>query len=155
MTKIIDDHEHLFQGETVKTSMRKRATSVLVSTAVLAGAAVTMGATNASAAPNVKFIGSGSTGVITIVVDGRAAGVVRFEADGDTLFATDRDSDGYYIDGFLGTSPVRKAGTKGHEAPYTAKKGGNLPENKTYTFWACVGKGSSFYQCSDIYKVKS
>ncbi|WP_370422203.1 hypothetical protein AB8O64_28675 [Streptomyces sp. QH1-20] len=140
----------------MKTSLRKRATSVLVTTAVLAGAAVTMGANNASAAPNVRFMGGGgSTAGIVIVIDGQAAGVVNWRADGDRLSATDRGIDGYYIDGFVGTSPVRKASTKGHSAPYTDKAGGNLPENKTYTFWACVGKGTSFYTCSDIYKVKS
>ncbi|MEW2576886.1 hypothetical protein [Streptomyces syringium] len=127
-----------------------------MTTAVLAGAAVTIGANSASAAPNVRFMGQGGTyGAITIFIDGQAAGVVDWKADGDMLRAVDRGSDGYYIDGFLGTSPVRKASTKGHSAPHTDKAPGNVPENKTYTFWACVGKGTSFYTCSDIYKVKS
>ncbi|MFE7672694.1 hypothetical protein ACFU5N_10795 [Streptomyces albidoflavus] len=55
-------------------------------------------------------------------------------------------------DGHFGKGSVT---TKGHSAPYRAKKGGNLPEGKKYTFWVCIADGVKWQQCSPVYDVRA
>jgi hypothetical protein len=140
--------------------MRKRAQTVLAAAAVLTGLTLSVGATGASAATpqNVKFFWTGTGGSfqgIGIYVNGKHSGEVYWHPNGDTLEAVDVNGDGFGVYGYLGTSPVRELSTYGHKAPYRTTKGGNLPENHTYTFWACIGTDTGGLVCSDIYKVKS
>lgn len=141
----------------MKTSMAKRAGAVLAAAAVFGGVMTAGASTAAAADPTVRFEGHVSPngdGYVLVLLNGRNAGVASFKSDGDMLSATDPAPDGYGISAYLGTSPVREASTRGHNSPYTAKKGGNLPEDKKYTFWACVGKGK-WQRCSSVYKVTS
>ncbi|WP_327232313.1 hypothetical protein [Streptomyces murinus] len=127
-------------------------------TLVMAGGVMAVGAGSASAAvpQNVKFYESGmeSDGSrnISVYVGQRYAGQIDWVANGDTLKATDLDSDGWGVGAYLSTSPVREATTFGHTARYTATKGGDLPEGHHYKLWACVG-GSGGLVCSDQYDV--
>ncbi|MGQ7754808.1 hypothetical protein ACUN29_41395 (plasmid) [Streptomyces sp. WC2508] len=89
-----------------------------------------------------------------VVHNGKAVGAAYWIPNGDRLEAVDTTADGYGVAAYLGTSPVREASTYGHDSPYTAKKGGDLPEGHTYTFWACYG-GNSGQVCSDVHKVKA
>ncbi|MEU6380091.1 hypothetical protein [Streptomyces sp. NPDC046909] len=144
----------------MKASTRKRAVSVFAATAMMVGAAVTIGAGTASAAvpDNVRFVDTGlqSDGSrhIAVYQDGAFAGAAYWYADGDKLQAVDPRKDGFGIAAYLGTSPIREASTYGHSSPYTATKTGDLPENRTYTYWVCIG-GSSGQVCSDVYSAKS
>ncbi|GLV72303.1 hypothetical protein [Streptomyces hygroscopicus] len=137
----------------MKTAVRKRISALFAATAIMTGGAMTIGASAASAADSIGFVHGPSS--IDVYINNRIAGHTEWQANGDTLVAQDALSDGYRIEAYLGTSPVRKASTGGHTAPYTAKVGGNLPEGKKYTFWACVGKGDSSLFCSDVYTVTS
>jgi N-acetylneuraminic acid mutarotase len=128
--------------------------------AVMAGAALTMGAGSASAAPpNATFDVGGlqSDGSRTIVIKtgGTTAGTVKWTANGDTLTATDSKADGWGISGYVTTNPYLIADTGGHAAPYTDTAHKDLTENKSYTFWACIGSNSEGLRCSDVYKVTS
>jgi hypothetical protein len=141
-------------------SMRKRAAAVLAATGLVVGAAVTMGASAASAAvpTDVTFVASSmqSDGSRSVVIydNGRAVGTAYWKAGSDTLQAVDVFADGFGVAAYLGTNPVREASTYGHGSPYTATKGGNLTEDKRYTFWVCFG-GSAGQLCSDVYNVTS
>lgn len=122
---------------------------------------MTIGAGTASAAdPSVRFWASGQQSdgsrSIGIYVNGRLAGQAYWKANGDTLEVVDPTPDGYGVSAYLGGSDigVREATTRGHNSPYTDRAGGNLPEDKKYTFWACVGKGA-WQRCSPVYNVTS
>ncbi|WP_344016011.1 hypothetical protein [Streptomyces thermospinosisporus] len=140
--------------------MRKRTAAVFTATGILAAGALTAGAgTAAAASPTdvdfwVSDMDSSGSRSVLVVHKGRAVGAAYWEADGDRLKAVDTHADGYGVAAYLGTSPVREASTYGHKSPYTATKGGNLQEGKTYTFWVCFG-GNSGQLCSKVYKVKS
>ncbi|MBW8798234.1 MAG: hypothetical protein JF597_33025 [Streptomyces sp.] len=144
----------------MRTSLRMRAATVFATAAVLAGGGVLVGAGSASAAvpTNVKFwvsdMDSDGSRSIGVEVNGKWAGAGYWTANGDQLQAVDTAADGFGIAAYLGTSPVREASTYGHSSPYTATKTGNLPEDKKYTFWVCVG-GSAGQVCSDVYNVTS
>ncbi|MBU3868714.1 hypothetical protein KN815_33095 [Streptomyces sp. 4503] len=137
----------------MKSSVRNRISALFAATAIMTGGAMTIGASAASAADSISFAHGSSS--IDVYINNRIVGHTEWQANGDTLVAQDFLSDGYRIEAYLGTSPVRKASTGGHTAPYTAKVGGNLPEGNRYTFWACVGKGNSSLVCSAVYSVTS
>ncbi|MFF1926180.1 hypothetical protein ACFVW8_37145 [Streptomyces sp. NPDC058221] len=141
------------------TSIRKRALTVLTTAAVVTGAALTMGAGSASAAPTASFTVSGmaSDGSRSIVIKtgGTTAGTVKWTANGDKLTAKDSKADGYGISGYVTANPYLIADTGGHNSPYTATAHRNLAENKTYTFWACIGSNSAGLYCSKVYNVTS
>ena len=143
----------------MNTSIRKRAVTVLTAAAVVTGAALAIGAGPASAAPNATFsvgaMQSDGSRTITIKTGGTTAGVVKWTANGDTLTATDSKADGYGISGYVTASPYLIADTAGHNSPYTATAHRDLPEDKTYTFWACIGSNSAGLLCSDVYNVTS
>ncbi|MET7787309.1 hypothetical protein ACFYSJ_35170 [Streptomyces sp. NPDC005248] len=141
--------------------MRKRAATLATAAAMAMGGVMTVAASPAAAAvpSNVVFaVGNkqsdGSRSMAIYINGNKLAGTAYWKANGDTLEAVDPVADGFGIAAFLGTSPVREASTYGHNSPYTANKGGNLPEDKTYTWWACVG-GSAGQVCSDVYSVTS
>lgn len=141
--------------------MRKRMGTVLAAAAVMTGVTLTVGASGATAATpqNVRFfvssMDSDGSRTIGIYIGNTHAGQVYWTANGDELKAIDASSDTFGIYGYLGTSPVREVSTYGHKAPYTATKGGNLTENKSYNFWACIGTDTGGLVCSDVYKVTS
>ncbi|MFD5648945.1 hypothetical protein [Streptomyces sp. NPDC127039] len=132
---------------------------VLLSTGtLLAGALVGVGAGTASAAPSVYFTSdSHSNGLeLAVHVNGHVAGYGDWFTDpvgsqpGDALAATDSWGDGYWIAANLDTGRV--ATTRGHNAPYSVTKTGNLPEGQWHKMWVCVGKGS-WYRCSSKHSV--
>ncbi|MFI0162098.1 hypothetical protein ACH4OH_27135 [Streptomyces albidoflavus] len=145
----------------MKKLTRKRSASVLAVAAVLAGI-MTAGTGTASAAttaavPNVTFStskdgpsGKGSATTL-VLVNNVTAGQGAWIADGDSLEAYDHRADGLHISSYLSTG--RSVTTKGHSAPYRAKKGGNLPEGKKYTFWVCIADGTKWQRCSPTYDV--
>ncbi|MEU6525105.1 hypothetical protein ABZ892_20380 [Streptomyces sp. NPDC046924] len=143
----------------MSTSFRKRAVTILAATAVMTGAALTMGAGAASAGPSATFsvgaLQSDGSRTITIKTGGTTAGTVKWTANGDKLTATDSKADGYGISGYVTADPYLIADTAGHNSPYTATAQRNLPEDKSYTFWACIGSVSAGLTCSDVYKVTS
>ncbi|MFJ1902043.1 MULTISPECIES: hypothetical protein [unclassified Streptomyces] len=145
----------------MKFSMRRRAKTVMIVAAVMTTATMTIGSGTASAAipNNVRFMDTGMQGdgsrSMAIYVNGTLSGTAYWKANGDTLQAVDPHSDGWGIYTYLGTSPVREVTTYGHKAPYTATKGGNLPEDKKYTWWACIGSDTGGLVCSDLYNVTS
>lgn len=141
-------------------SLRKRSVMALGTAAVTAGLVLGLGAGTAAAGPSgVTFkdggLESDGSRTVSVYLNGKYAGKGWWKANGDTLYATDQLADGYGIGAYLGTSPVREAGTFGHSSPYTASKGGDLGENKSYTFWVCIGSNSAGLTCSDIYTAKS
>ena len=143
----------------MKTSLGKFSAKAL-GTVAAAGMVLAIGAGTAAAGPSgVTFdVGAkASDGSRTIKVyrNGDYVGVGKWTANGDTLSATDSYADGYGIGAYLGTSPVREAGTFGHSSPYTKSVGGNLGEDHTYTFWVCIGSNSIGLTCSDVYNVTS
>lgn len=107
----------------------KRAANLLTAAAITMGAVMTVGSGTASAAvpENVRFYDSGKMSdgsrIVEVFVNGAFAGLGQWKADGDTLEALDRRSDGFGIASYLSTSPVREASTYGHDSPYTATKG--------------------------------
>lgn len=144
----------------MNTSIRKRAVTVLAAAAVMSGAALTMGAGSAFAGPSgvtfsVSAMASDGSRTITIKTGGTTAGTVKWTANGDKLTATDSKADGYGVSGYVTASPYLIADTSGHNSPYTATAHRDLPEDKAYTFWACIGNNSVGLTCSDIYKVTS
>ena len=136
--------------------IRRRVAALVTTAAVGAGVLVGGAGTAVAADPPVRFAGGAHKdgGSAVIFVNGRQAGAVYFKSNGDSLKAVDTTSDGYGIAAYLGTNPVREATTRGHTAPYTATKNGNLPEGKKYSFWGCVYKGG-WQRCSPIWYVKS
>lgn len=143
----------------MSTSFRKRAVTILATAAFMTGAALTTGAGSASAGPSASFTigalqGDGSR-TITIKTGGTTAGTVKWTADGDKLTATDSKADGYGISGYVTADPYLIADTAGHASPYMATAHRDLPENKTYTFWACIGSNSAGLTCSDVVNVTS
>ncbi|MFB8414619.1 hypothetical protein ACFC63_03750 [Streptomyces albidoflavus] len=141
----------------------KRAASTLALVAALAGVTTagtgTASAVTTAAVPKVTFskdkaghLGKGS--VVSVVrVNDVIAGQGSWIAGKDTLEAYDKRDDGLHISSYLGT--YRSVTTKGRPAPYRAKKGGNLPEGKKYTFWVCIAEGVKWQQCSPIYDVRA
>ncbi|MER5746515.1 hypothetical protein ABT097_24975 [Streptomyces sp. NPDC002225] len=87
---------------------------------------------------------------------GEAAGSAEWRADprgslpGDALIATDVLGDGYGIEARL--SNGRVASTRGHSAPYTVTKTGDVPETNSYTMRLCVVKGT-YEKCSSSINV--
>ncbi|MEU1405455.1 hypothetical protein ABZ471_24375 [Streptomyces sp. NPDC005728] len=142
----------------MRVSLRKRTAVAFAATMLMTGSAMALGASSASAAvpQNVTFwhgpMGSDGSYNIGVYVNGKLAGETYWKADGDSLSAVDPTPDGWGVGAYLSTSPVREAGTFGHGSPYTATKGGNLPEGHHYKMWACVG-GSGGLICSDMYDV--
>lgn len=141
-------------------SIGKRAAKLLTTVGVTIGLVLTVGAGTAAAGPsNVDFSVSAqqSDGSRSAVIyhNGRAVGSAYWRATGDELEAVDVYGDGYGISAYLSTSPVRVADTLGHSAPYTKTVGGNLTENRPYTFWVCIGNNSSGLTCSNTYSVTS
>ncbi|MGW4374130.1 hypothetical protein ACWEJ7_10735 [Streptomyces albidoflavus] len=96
--------------------------------------------------------GKGSVATL-VVVNNVTAGQGNWVADSDSLEAYDYRDDGLHISSYLSTG--RSVTTKGHSAPYRAKKGGNLPEGKKYTFWVCIADGGKWQQCSPVYDVRA
>ncbi|MCX4403818.1 hypothetical protein OG840_19075 [Streptomyces sp. NBC_01764] len=142
----------------MKFSAPKSVAAAFTATAILAGSVMAVGASAASAdsaADNIGFLYVASLQDFNVYINNRVVGGTEWQANGDTLVAKDIRSDGYRIEAYLGTSPVRKASTAGHNAPYAAKVGGNLPENRIYTYWACVAKSGSSLICSDVHRVES
>ncbi|MDQ0964505.1 hypothetical protein QFZ66_008383 [Streptomyces sp. B4I13] len=143
----------------MNTSIRKRTVTVLATAALVTGTALTMGAGSASAAPNATFsvgaLQSDGSRTITIKSGGTTAGIVKWTANGDTLTATDSKADGYGISGYVTADPYLIANTAGHASPYTATAHRDLAEDKSYTYWACIGNNSEGLLCSDVYKVTS
>ncbi len=92
---------------------------------------------------------------ITIITGGTTAGTVKWTATGDKLTATDSKADGYGISGYVTTDPYLIADTAGHASPYTATAHRDLTENRSYTFWACIGSNSAGLYCSNVYSVTS
>ncbi|GGY17517.1 hypothetical protein [Streptomyces minutiscleroticus] len=143
----------------MNTSFRKRAVTVLTTAAVMTGVALTMGAGAASAGPSATFsvgaMQSDGSRTITIKTGGTTAGTVKWTANGDKLTATDSKADSFGISGYVTANPYLIADTLGHKAPYTDTAHRDLTENKTYTFWACIGNNSVGLTCSDVYNVTS
>ncbi|MEU1194449.1 hypothetical protein [Streptomyces sp. NPDC005859] len=143
----------------MNTSIRKRAVTVLAAAALVTGTALTMGAGSASAAPSATFsvgaLQSDGSRTITIKSGGTTAGTVKWTANGDTLTAADSKADSYGISGYVTADPYLIADTAGHASPYTATAHRDLTEDKSYTFWACIGSNSAGLLCSDVYKVTS
>lgn len=143
----------------MKTSMRKRARTVLAAAAVLTGAASTLGAGSAFAGPSASFtIGSmqsDGSRTMTIKTGGTTAGTVKWTANGDKLTASDVKADGHGISGYVTANPYLIANTAGHNSPYTDTAQRNLPENTTYTFWACIGNNDVGLTCSNVVNVTS
>ncbi|MEV6112494.1 hypothetical protein AB0L59_08175 [Streptomyces sp. NPDC052109] len=140
-------------------SLKKNSARILATVAAT-GLALTVSAGNAAAGPSgVRFsvgsMNSDGSRVIGIIVDGRYAGSAEWKANGDTLEAGDTTADGYGVGAYLGTNPVREATTFGLASPVWKSKGGDLPENHTYTFWACIGNNSIGLTWSDVVNVKS
>ncbi|MEG3628908.1 hypothetical protein [Streptomyces poriticola] len=121
-----------------------RSASVAAAASVLALGATLASAGTASAHPSVKF--DYSSNQIMVLTGGTPAGYANWFADpqagwpGDLITAYDSKSDGYGIEAHL--SNGRVASTRGHNAPYTDKASGNLPEGKSYKMWVCLVKGS-------------
>ncbi|MGW3304670.1 hypothetical protein [Streptomyces rubiginosohelvolus] len=143
----------------MNTSIRKRALAVFATAAVLTGAASTLGAGSAFAGPSASFtigsLQSDGSRTITIKTGGSTAGTVKWTANGDKLTASDVKADGYGISGYVTASPYLIANTAGHNSPYTDTAQRNLPEDKAYTFWACIGNNDLGLTCSDVVKVTS
>ncbi|MEU1514750.1 hypothetical protein ABZ490_21725 [Streptomyces sp. NPDC005811] len=143
----------------MKLSLRKKSAKIL-GTVAAAGLVVALGAGTASAGPSgVRFdVGakqSDGSRKISVYLNNVYAGYGQWTADGDTLTAHDASADGYGIGAYLSTSPVREAGTFGYSSPFTRNVGGNLTEDKPYTFWVCIGSNSVGLTCSDVYSVTS
>ncbi|MFF4411349.1 hypothetical protein ACFYY8_02410 [Streptosporangium sp. NPDC001559] len=144
----------------MNTTVRGRVAALLTTAALLTGGSLTVGSGPASAALSVRFAPSGTpTGFqIEVYRDGDLAGAAEWVQDpvggspGDTLYAYDVSADGYGIEAHL--SNGRVATTRGHNAPYTDRRSGDLPENQHYTMWVCLVKGSSS-TCSAKYGVTS
>ncbi|MFF0203389.1 hypothetical protein [Streptomyces sp. NPDC005017] len=155
---MVDYRESILGGK-LTTSFRNRAMTVLTAAAVMTGAAMTLGAGNAVAGPNASFSVSGMAAdgsrTITIKTGGTTAGVVKWTANGDKLTASDSKSDGYGVSGYVTANPYLIADTSGHTAPYTDTAQRDLRENRTYTFWACIGSNSAGLTCSEVYDVTS
>ncbi|MEU1122836.1 hypothetical protein ABZ371_04430 [Streptomyces sp. NPDC005899] len=143
----------------MSTSIRKRVATVLTAAAVATGAALTMGAGTASAAPSATFsvgaMQSDGSRTITVKSGGTTAGTVKWTANGDKLTAADSKADGYAISGYVTADPYLIADTSGHNSPYTATAHRDLTEDRTYTFWACIGSNSAGLLCSNVYNVTS
>ncbi|WP_051865451.1 hypothetical protein [Streptomyces griseus] len=141
----------------MKISLGKNSAKVL-GTVAAAGLIMAMGAGPAAAGPSgVRFdVGpklSDGSREIDVYLNNRYAGYGKWTANGDTLTAHDSLGDGYGIGAYLSTSPVREADTFGKSSPFTRNVGGNLTEDKAYSFWVCIGNNSSGLTCSDVYPV--
>lgn len=144
----------------MRISMSKRSARLLGTVAAAAGLVVSIGAGTASAGPsgitfNVGSMQSDGSRSVLISRGNVVLGSAYWTANGDTLKAVDVEADGYGIGAYLGTSPVREAGTFGKNSPIQVNVGGDLPEDKTYTFWACIGNNSVGLTCSGVYNVTS
>ncbi|MCK1794725.1 hypothetical protein MTQ01_01520 [Streptomyces sp. XM4193] len=143
----------------MNASIRKRALTVFATAAVLAGGTSMLGAGSAYAGPSATFSigslqGDGSR-TITVKTGGSTAGTVKWTANGDKLTASDVKADGHGISGYVTANPYLIANTAGHNSPYTDTAQRNLPEDKVYTFWACIGNNNVGLTCSDVVKVTS
>lgn len=144
----------------MKISLGRKSAQVLGTVAATAGLVFTVGAGTAAAGPSgVRFdVGpklSDGSREIDVYLNNRYAGYGKWTANGDTLTAHDSLADGYGIGAYLGTNPVREAGTFGKSSPYTKNVGGDLPEDRNYTFWVCIGSNSIGLTCSEVYSVTS
>ncbi|GAA0461246.1 hypothetical protein ACFQ2B_34050 [Streptomyces stramineus] len=141
----------------MQTSTRNRIAAVFAATAMTVGCAVSLGAGSAAAAPSAEFsahaMQSDGSRSIYIKRNGKVVGAGKWIANGDILRAEDDESDGYYITAVLSTG--RDVNTKGKPAPSKVDDAGNLPENKSYTMFVCIGNDSSGLHCSGNYSVKS
>ncbi|MEU8028822.1 hypothetical protein [Streptomyces sp. NPDC049099] len=122
---------------------RKRRTAAsFAAVSMLALAATTLGTGTASAAPTFTFkcvhlTSPSEWETVAYNQDGHYVGLALFDQDpyggspGDALYATDAESDGFWVEAHLSTGRV--ASTKGHTAGYTAGPvTGDLPEDHTY-----------------------
>ncbi|MEU9092503.1 hypothetical protein ACIOEW_11960 [Streptomyces sp. NPDC087901] len=146
----------------MRSTVRNRVAALFTATAILAGSAITLGAGSASAAPTVtlKVNGNwedGKSRDIEAYVGGKYAGEGQWQANGDTLWATDQLADGYGIYAELQmdwVEPLRRVTTQGHASPYTVQQTGNLPEGAFFQLKVCV-KNSSYSKCSGLYSVQA
>ncbi|MYY13611.1 hypothetical protein GT204_33300 [Streptomyces sp. SID4919] len=137
----------------------------LAASVFTAGMLVAVGAPPASAAPSVTFTSRADPldmgwAEIVMYINGKRAGTGHWAGDpgdwgsstGDTIIAHDSASDGYGIQVTLDGSRV--ATTRGHNAPYTDRASGNLPEGSRHDMEVCVVKGS-YSACGTVYGVKA
>ncbi|MBN0046611.1 hypothetical protein JS756_21385 [Streptomyces actuosus] len=141
-------------------SLHKRSAKALGTVVATAGLLLGAGAGTAAAGPSGVTFKAGSmqsdgSRSISVHRNGHYVGKGWWKANGDTLYATDSYADGYGVSAYLGTAPVRVADTLGHHSPYTKSVGGNLREDRRYTFWVCIGNNKAGLTCSDIYTVTS
>ncbi|MFJ5088637.1 hypothetical protein [Streptomyces sp. NPDC088674] len=139
-----------------------RKAGVALISLVMAGSLGTVTSGSASAATDDVC---GYPGVDVTNPAGEWAGTALWSANpgcgvtGDTLGAFDANADGYSVVAHLskpdGSVPDRVVSTSGHNSPYTAWKGGNLPEGHQYIMWACLSKGGVTSHCSDTLIVTS
>ncbi|MFG2116451.1 hypothetical protein ACGFRB_28080 [Streptomyces sp. NPDC048718] len=140
-----------------------RRMGIALTTAVMAGGLVTATSGAASASPVAPSKGAAADCVlksITLYNDSGVAGYALWNADpsacanGDNLGAQDIASDGYSVVAHLskpdGSVPDRVVSTSGHNAPYTAWKGGDLPEGAPYYMWGCLSKNGVESHCSGV-----
>ncbi|MFG1668184.1 hypothetical protein [Streptomyces sp. Y7] len=144
----------------MKISLGRKSAHILGTAVATAGLVLSIGAGTAAAGPSgVRFdVGpklSDGSREIDIYLNNKYAGYGKWTANGDTLTAHDSAADGYGIGAYLGTNPVREAGTFGKSAPFTKNVGGDLGEDKNYNFWVCIGSNSAGLTCSDVYSVTS
>ncbi|MBP2401494.1 hypothetical protein SNS2_0022 [Streptomyces netropsis] len=141
----------------MQASTRNRIAATFSAAAMLVGCAVTLGAGSAVAAPSAEFsahpMQSDGSRSIYVKRNGKVVGAGKWIANGDILRAEDQESDGYYITAVLSTG--RDVNTKGKPAPSKADDAGNLPEDKTYTMFVCIGNDSTGLHCSGNYSVRS
>ncbi|MGW8982216.1 hypothetical protein ACWGQ9_06130 [Streptomyces parvus] len=91
-------------------------------------------------------------------------GAVTWAADpligswtGDTLYITDKESDGYYVVGQVVSDgkTIININTQGKPAPSKVKKTKNLKENTKIKFRACIKKGTTSHGCTSWFYTKA
>ncbi|MGW0435211.1 hypothetical protein ACWDV4_22070 [Micromonospora sp. NPDC003197] len=137
------------------TRLRTRLTACAIALTSAAGTLL-VGSSPAQAAPSFSFHYSPSPNGYNIWINnndrGLPAGSGRWLQDpdgpypGDALVADDQLADGYGVEAHLSTGRI--ATTRGHSAPYTHYKTGNLPEGNKYYMYVCVVKGD-YSNCSN------
>ncbi|MEU3946538.1 hypothetical protein [Streptomyces sp. NPDC029526] len=78
---------------------------------------------------------------------------------GDTLYVTDKESDGYYVVGQVKRvsdgKMIINISTQGKPAPSKVKKTKNLKEGTKIQLRACIKKGTKSYGCTSWYSAKA
>lgn len=137
-----------------------RRVSIALTGVVMVGGLVT--ATSGSASAAAAACPTYDT-ALYIYNDSGLAGYALWNANptacenGDNLGAWDTATDGYSVVAHLrkpdGSVADRVVTTSGHNAPYIAWKGGDLPEGNTYWMWGCLSKNGVESHCTDVYDV--